>query len=232
MFGGASVANGTRLLDVVLSRHRLIVSRCHRRETARSSCFFPASPQRDVRVNLARFSFSSRPPFSRTTRLNVLPIPSGCLEKKNLDQRRPTNDDRQVGLLLPEAAPHRGSATPLAGLRALDVGCGGGLLSEVRRGCDSGIACTGTRLRFRFSSLDCPNKLGSEGGWRSRRERSRTFVRSGGNTVSSICVQQINIWPPSPPGGRQTRSVQLSARRLPIMRRCFNGGRAGGWVGG
>lgn len=36
----------------------------------------------------------------------------------------------QVGLLLPEAFPHRGSATPLAGLRALDVGCGGGLLSE------------------------------------------------------------------------------------------------------
>ncbi|CAB1102353.1 unnamed protein product [Ectocarpus sp. CCAP 1310/34] len=37
---------------------------------------------------------------------------------------------RQVGLSLPEASPLRGSATPLAGLRALDVGCGGGLLSE------------------------------------------------------------------------------------------------------
>ncbi|CAN0110117.1 unnamed protein product, partial [Laminaria digitata] len=32
--------------------------------------------------------------------------------------------------MLPEALPHRGSTTPLAGLRALDVGCGGGLLSE------------------------------------------------------------------------------------------------------
>lgn len=31
-----------------------------------------------------------------------------------------------------EAGSHRGSSTPLAGLRALDVGCGGGLLSEVR----------------------------------------------------------------------------------------------------
>eukprot|EP00752_Nemacystus_decipiens_P009331 g8339.t1 len=37
---------------------------------------------------------------------------------------------RQVGLFLPEALPHKGSTTPLAGLRALDVGCGGGLLSE------------------------------------------------------------------------------------------------------
>ncbi|CAN0195435.1 unnamed protein product, partial [Ectocarpus fasciculatus] len=37
---------------------------------------------------------------------------------------------RQVGSSLPEASPHRGTATPLAGLRALDVGCGGGLLSE------------------------------------------------------------------------------------------------------
>lgn len=34
--------------------------------------------------------------------------------------------------MLPKALPHRGSTTPLAGLRALDVGCGGGLLSEVR----------------------------------------------------------------------------------------------------
>lgn len=38
---------------------------------------------------------------------------------------------RQAGLLLPEAAPHRRSSKPLSGLRALDVGCGGGLLSEV-----------------------------------------------------------------------------------------------------
>lgn len=57
--------------------------------------------------------------------------------------------NRQVGLLLPEASPHRGSATPLAGLRALDVGCGGGLLSEVRSkisSCYCGDVTLGYRL--------------------------------------------------------------------------------------
>ncbi|CAM9103815.1 unnamed protein product, partial [Choristocarpus tenellus] len=37
---------------------------------------------------------------------------------------------RQVGHHMPKASPHVGTSKPLLGLRVLDVGCGGGLLSE------------------------------------------------------------------------------------------------------
>lgn len=71
--------------------------------------------------------------FTATKVLNHLSVerPCPCVESETV-RPRCTNSNRQVGLSLPEALSHKGSAKPLTGLRALDVGCGGGLLSEVR----------------------------------------------------------------------------------------------------
>ncbi|CAM9322438.1 unnamed protein product [Discosporangium mesarthrocarpum] len=53
---------------------------------------------------------------------------TGPLHSMNIT--RVQHISRQVGRMLPQATPHIGTSTPLKDLRVLDVGCGGGLLSE------------------------------------------------------------------------------------------------------
>lgn len=75
-------------------------------------------PSKHVTVSLAVFKFFLSSLFQSP------PLPTTLVRFRITTNRR-------VGLLLSEALPHRGSSKPLAGLRALDVGCGGGLLTEV-----------------------------------------------------------------------------------------------------